>query len=823
MRTLLSGSLCLLFITLGAPSKIQAEDQLADRVRKSIDKGVEYLKSMQRDQGNGRWNWENSNIAALQPGGNTCLVTLALLTAGVPANDPVIKRALPYIRGIAPQHVYVVSLQTMVLAELNDPKDLNQIQKNVDWLINAAVTTKGKLGAGGRLEGWTYTSGVETRHGDGSNSQYAILGLYAGKMAGAKIDTKVWEAIREHYVRTQGANQKLAGWAYGREGDATHTMTCAGVCGLLIAAMELTDNVQELDEKTGIAKKCGFYPDDDALARGLRWLAANFVFRNTPHTFYNVYGIERVGRLSGRRFIGEHDWYREGCELLVGYNAEGKRVNSDLNQKPGGQWEMKEGLDTLPQTSTAFALLFLAKGRMPILISKFAWDRLEDKPGANLGWNRKHSDARHIVDYCSRELFKKMPLTWQAFDPRLSDLSDEKKFKEELENLLQSPILYITGHEAPNLTAAQKKLLRRYVDEGGFILAEACCGSPEFSKGFQKLLRDKECFGDDGLLLPLDPKHAIWSAHKLIPASIFQGDQVPLDKKILSLERGCKTVAVLIQTPLAGYWEEARFIPKPNDVVDETNRPRLAFQLAGNIVAYATGLEPPQPKLKKPKLIDTGDDLTTVVRFSIELAQVKHDGGDWQPAPRAIRSLASYMRDKYKLDVALNKQDLSLNSPKLFDYKFLYMHGRTRFTMDANELENLRSHFETGGMLFADACCGKKEFDEAFRDMVKKLYPDKKLEIIPEDDLLYSEKLTGEAIRMVRCRTEKEDGSANDKFVEIKPQLEGLKIDGRWVIIYSRYDIGCALEKNKSSACLGYHPDDAARLAAAALMYSLRK
>jgi hypothetical protein len=53
--------------------------------------------------------------------------------------------------------------------------------------------------------------------------------------------------------------------------------------------------------------------------------------------------------------------------------------------------------------------------------------------------------------------------------------------------------------------------------------------------------------------------------------------------------------------------------------------------------------------------------------------------------------------------------------------------------------------------------------------------------------------------------------------------LEGIKVDGRWVIIYSRYDIGCALEKNKSSACKGYDPDSAMKLATAALLYSLKR
>ena len=32
---------------------------------------------------------------------------------------------------------------------------------------------------------------------------------------------------------------------------------------------------------------------------------------------YYLYGLERVGRLTAQRFIGEHDWYREGADHLV--------------------------------------------------------------------------------------------------------------------------------------------------------------------------------------------------------------------------------------------------------------------------------------------------------------------------------------------------------------------------------------------------------------------------------------------------------------------------------------------------------------------------
>jgi len=174
--------------------------------------------------------------------------------------------------------------------------------------------------------------------------------------------------------------------------------------------------------------------------------------------------------------------------------------------------------------------------------------------------------------------------------------------------------------------------------------------------------------------------------------------------------------------------------------------------------------------------------------------------------------------------VALAKREVSMSKPKeLWATKFLYMHGKGKFTTEPDMVANMRAHLEMGGTLLADACCGAESFDTAFREFAKQLFPDKKLETIPPDDFLYSEKLNGEAITRLRCRTAKTDGTPEATFKDVPPMLEGIQVEGRWVVIYSRYDIGCALEKNKSSACKGYDPDSAMTLATAALLYALKR
>lgn len=800
-----------LFTGLISTPHASADEPLAAAVKESIDKGVRYLK-FQAEANAGRW--DSPLFPVKYKGGMTCLATLALLTAGEkPTGWLTEKKVLSFIRELHPTTTYVVGLQTMVLAEVNDVRDITTIRANVEWLLKSRVYNNGKLA------GWWYEQGTGAAP-DNSNTQYALLGLYAGKTYLANHDAKSpiqqqdWEEIQRYYIDTMQKDGRGGGWAYQTGTEIRHTMTMAGLSGLFIAGLELDVSDQQLDEKTGIAAKCGTYKENQTIANALKWLDSprhggkgsekNFTFITPGTSFYNIYGIERVGRLSGERFLAGHDWYREGCELLTG------KVQSDLNQKVDGSWEYRSlGIvDGMKDVSTSFALLFLAKGRTPNLVSKLAYDT-KTSP---IEWNRKHNDTRHMVEYASQELFKKQPLSWQVYDPREADLSRKDKMNDELSTLLLSPVLYINGHEAPELTEQQIILLQRYVEEGGFIFAEACCGSKPFTKGFIELMEKKVLKG--AKLTPLRPDHPIWKAHFPLDPAYFQN--VPAADQIMCIEMGCKTVAVLTPQPMAGFWEEKRFAPTGKMAAFPANRGEAAYRFMGNVLAYATGLEMPKFKLSNEKIVDAPKDVVT--RHELKIGQVKV-GGESEPAPQAMRNLAMYLRaEPFKLDVAMQKDTVRISKGNLAQYKFMYMHGRNDFAVDAEDVKNVRNNLLMGGTLLGDACCGSPAFDKAFRGLCEKLWPDKKLERIPLDDFLYSDKLNGKAITSVRCRTD-----AGEEFKQVPPELEGIKVGERWVVIYSKYDLGCALEKNKSSACRGHDFESAERLAGAAVLYSLKK
>ena len=55
------------------------------------------------------------------------------------------------------------------------------------------------------------------------------------------------------------------------------------------------------------------------------------------------------------------------------------------------------------------------------------------------------------------------------------------------------------------------------------------------------------------------------------------------------------------------------------------------------------------------------------------------------------------------------------------------------------------------------------------------------------------------------------------------PELEGIKIDDGYGVIFSPFDLSCALEKRDSLECRGYKREDAARIGLNVLLYSLQE
>ena len=733
-----------------------------EEVERAIREGVRFLKQEQR--GDGSWSDVDNDAHT----GSTSLVTLSLLTAGEPVNSPTIRRALGYLRNFGPDELkstYAVALQTMVFAAAEPERDQLKLVANVEWLTRAQIRPADRVNWPGS---WTY-SVIKNRHGDNSNSQYALLGLHAANEVGIPVRPDVWTLARSYWENCQ---HRDGGWAYTPDASspASGSMTSAGISSLIITGLKRYQGQETLvgDE----IHNCGKGGLNVDLMRGIDWMANHFrVGENFGHgqqwRYYYLYGMERAGRLTGRRFFGEHDWYREGAEKLV------------HDQDPLRGFWRGAIFEQDPVVATSFSLLFLAKGRSPVLVNKF-------RHGPKADWDNDADDIRNLVGVVSRDwkpLLGGQLLTWQIVDPNVSTVED----------LMQAPIAYFNGHKAPEFTEEGKKNLRDFVEQGGFIFAEACCGEKEFDSGFRELM--KEIFSEEEYKLhPLAEEHAVWRARHLLSPDVHP---------LWGIEHGCRTVVIYSPEDLSCYWNQAENSPANPAVIK-------ALRVGQNVVDYATGRELPADKLAVREVKDFKPDSPR--RGALHIAKLVH-AGDWNVAPLAIPNLTTSLRQKSGLDVVINHKELFPNDPNIVHYPLIYLHGRAAFTYAKEDTDAIRRHLAPGGgTLFADAACGSPAFDASFRKFVATLLPNAPLVPIPRDDEIYSKKV---GYDLADVHFTKAVGGGVDY-----PQLEGIKIDGHWAVIYSKYDLGCALERHQGLDCKGYSYESALRIATNIVLYS---
>ena len=758
-----SPSVCIVLVIVGlilgglAPRARGAVTR--EEVERAIRGGVRYLLKQQRNDG----SWPEADDAAKT--GTTSLVSLALLTAGESVDSDAIRRSLDFLRKYDPgqlDSVYAVSLQTMVFAAAKPKEDIVRIQSNVDWLQEAQIVAGDHAPWPGS---WTYKLSKVER-GDNSNAQYALLALNAAAEVGVKVRPEVWKLARDYWQKHQLPD---GSWAYTPEGNngSTASMTCAGISSLVITGLKRFRGLERLVGDHDV-EDCGRGGTDPYLQKGINWMATHFMVGQNfgagqQWKYYYLYGLERTGRLSGVRFFGEHDWYREGAEELV-----------HEQDKLDGSWRRGVQYERIPNVATSFALLFLAKGRAPVLVNK-----LRHGPGND--WNNDVDDVRNLVGVVSRDW--EHLLTWQVVDPNLA----------RVEDMLQAKIAYFNGHDAPTFDARGKQALRDFVDQGGFIFADACCGRIEFDRGFRALM--KEIFPDQEYdLHPLAADHAVWRSKYLLN---------PSDHPLWGIEHGCRTVVIYSPEDLSCDWNQAETQGELPRVVKST-------RVGQNVVDYATGREMPADKLSTPEAKNFRAE--PAKRGALRIAKLRH-AGDWNVDPLAIPNLTTTLRDKLKFDVVINHKELFPSDPNLVHYPLIYIHGRAALTFGDDDKEALRKHIDPGGgVLFADAACGSPAFDAAFRKFVAVLLPANPLVPIPRGDELYTTK-THYDLSDVQYSQAAGGGKA-------LPELEGVKVNGRWAVIYSKYDIGCSLERNQGIDCKGYAYESAMRIAANIVIYA---
>jgi hypothetical protein len=169
---------------------------------------------------------------------------------------------------------------------------------------------------------------------------------------------------------------------------------------------------------------------------------------------------------------------------------------------------------------------------------------------------------------------------------------------------------------------------------------------------------------------------------------------------------------------------------------------------------------------------------------------------------------------------------INISDKNLFRYHLVFMHGRHDFRLTDAERKQLREYLERGGTLLADAICASQPFTAALRRELAAAMPDHAITRIPIDEPLFTTANGGFDIRQVSLRDPQaaaDNGPGAARIRQVEPQLEGIQIDGRWAVIFSPFDISCALESHEAIGCRGYTQEDAARIGLNVLLYSLNQ
>jgi hypothetical protein len=742
----------------GTGARAQVTD---DDVRKAIEAGHDYLVG--KCNADGSFGDDKGML-----GGKSALAFMTLAYMGDHPNREHMTRALEYLisidadQGFNQRQGYAVPIRIMGLSYVHnkligDKRALVRMRMLEDLM---------RLKAGqARNGGWRY----ELRGGndyDYSVTQWPILAMREASIVGIEFDPEPLLKARTLYLKEQHGD---GGWGYQHGGDSYGSMTAAGTASLFIIAdvLEPASGCPCLSGRS--QSRAG--PSARAIENALDWLGQRFSAKENPgrgggHHLYWLYCVERVGIAAGYKRFGDHDWYKEGAEILV-------KAQKD------GHWGSFE--------DTCFALLFLYKGRAPILFNKLKYDG---------EWNQHRRDIANLTNFIQHT--KEQQFHWQIVDIK----------KASLEELHEAPVLYITAESLPKIAGPEKKRLRQFTDTGGTILFEASCGNPAVRKWFQDFAKE---LWPEWPLKPLGPDHGVFT------------DPYPLKQRpeILGIDDGVRTCVFYAMDDISCAWQLRAVAAKG-----------YLFNWGINLYTCATDGAPLRAKLagrEPPKSDRYKTPVKAGPKKTVRIARVQH-GGNWEAGANygGLKKLGTLLKSRADLALDIRENTLSpANSngvaPKDLDgADAAYVGGSGELVLTPDDQEALKVYAAKGGFLWFEAVAGSAAFDQSFRALAAAMRWD--LRLLPPTHPLMNGKMDGgigyNLTSGVEFRQSLRLQRGSRPYAELLGIFEGDKMIG----VYSPLDVVFSVSGLEAYKCRGYKPEDAAAVATNLAVYlSTRK
>ena len=631
-------------------------------VRDAIERGRKYLISQAQPDG--------SFSSGSMKGGHSALAFMTLAYMGEHPNRDHMTKGIEYLMGLGAdtgfnnKQGYAVPIRVMGFSYvykklLGDRRRHVALKAKEDIMrIQMGQSTTG---------GWRYQLKPDGNY-DFSVTQWPILAMRDAQRAGIEFPdpTANLRKALGLYLKFQ---QDSGGWYYqGKNEKPSGSMTAAGLASLFIIA-------DFLEPGSGCPCARGKSPrrvseTERAMDAALGWLGKFFDAKTNPQadkvgkgkTLYWLYCVERVGIAAGYKYFGTHNWYKEGAAEVV------KRQGKD------GNW------GSLDQT--CFALLFLYKGRAPILFNKLKFDGPKGEVGV---WNAHRRDIANLTHFIERA--KEQMFHWQIVE-----------LKAPLEELHDAPILYITAESLPgwleenDQAKAKCKKLRAFTDTGGTILLEASCGNPGVRNWFTKFAGQ---VWPEWKLVKLTPDHGVWEAFS----------KMKTRPEMLGVSDGVRTAVFYSPDDISCAWQTKAL----------TRRGYL-FDWGINLYTYATDGAPLRAKLagrEPPKSGRYNGPVKAGPNQTLRIARVKH-GGNWEAGAnyRGFAEMARHVKAKAGITLRVTEPatvpftEGGMAVADLQPGQIAYLAGSHDFALTPAEQASLKKYLAGGGFVWIEAVTG---------------------------------------------------------------------------------------------------------------------
>ena len=430
----------------------------------------------------------------------------------------------------------------------------------------------------------------------------------------------------------------------------------------------------------------------------------------------------------------------------------------------------------------------------PALISKVAYGKVvrDAKTGQTYrDWTTDPGDIQKLLGWVN----SKLGINYRAID------SD---FSKESFNPAEIPILYLTGHEGFELSEEVRGKLARFVMDGGYLVGDACCGLDPFAKSFASEM---------GKVFPgrpffkLEADHPAYSSYYTIGKVGYQVEgkgRLEAAPELWGMNIGCRTAVVLAPYDLSCGWS-GHVHPHGKRVLPED-----AVKMGANLCTYMLANYQLGRASASEKVYYQSD---ASQRDEFVMGQLMHEG-DWDPHPSGVVNLLRYLDKNSTMDLLFKRATIGAEEADAFAYPVMYVTGHRPLTWTEAQRTALRKYFSDGGVLIANACCGRTAFDAAFRREMGAVLAGAKLAQLPGEHPVYHSLYGVQQVGYTPLLSEEQPGLST-------PTLEGITYEGRLSVIYSRYGLGGSWEEVERPYARSYDPPSALKVGMNTIVYAL--